>query len=564
MIDAARPLPPGWAHGAPHGLKLAKGKLYVRAVNPNAAGLQAFMADRGYALAPRFGRRTVFCLPRFLAIVGTMAFPSRSPLALAAAVSVLAVAAHAHAQDPAVAVSTLAPPDLFSNPAADTGLPGDLWKDASPGLMRETLPKLGAKPLSPAFADFARRVLATGARAPAGVGDDPEMGGARALALIALGEAAGAKRVMDRTPGLDQNAALAMAAAEANLIAGDDDRACAVADALSADRGTGYWLRLRAFCQARAGQTAEAQLTFNLAQQQGKDADYARLMPALLSGAAPTGGANLRTGINYALSKKLGLDIQAAAATATPATRPLLAPPAADLAAAQAADWAFLKSAKPGADFAAAARAAAPLIAAMVAADAPLTDPGLFLRAALTAGDVKTAQAIRGKMTGDAIPGVGNQDLALFDAALAASSGGSTDQALDRLVELGASGGAKSPAQPAAVVLQALGGTLSPEDRATFAGFEGGKSNASAARLALLDAAAVAGRKGEAAVLALSVAADAGVAGPSAADRARIVAALNRAGLSADARALAVEGLLPAPPAPPAPKPAAKPAAKKK
>lgn len=520
------------------------------------------MGDHGYALSPRDRPPTVFCLPRFLAIVGVMAFSPRSPLALAAALSVLAAAAQAQE----VAVSTLAPPDLFSNPAADTGLPGDLWNDASPGLMRETLPKLATRPLSPAFADFARRVLATGARAPAGVGDDPEMGGARGLALIALGDAAGAKRVMDRTPGLDQNAALAMAAAEASLIAGDDDRACAVADALGVDRGAGYWLRLRAFCQARAGQTAEAQLTFNLAQQQGpqqgRDADYARLMPALLSGAAPTGGASLRTGVNYALSRKLGLDVQAAAATATPATRAVLAPPAADLAAAQAADWAFLKSAKPGADFAAAARAAGPLIASMVAADAPITDPGLFLRAALAAGDVKTAQAIRGKMTGDAIPGVGNQDLALFDAALAAASGGSTDQALDRLVELGASGGAKSPAQPAAVVLQALGGALSPEDRATFAGFDGGKSGASAARLALLDSAAAAGRKGEAAVLALSVAAEAGVAGPSAADRARIVAALNRAGLSADARALAVEGLLPAPPAPP--KPAAKPAPKKK
>lgn len=486
-----------------------------------------------------------------------MASLPRSPLALAAALSVLAVAS-AQAQEPAVGVTTLAAPDLFSNPAADTGLPSDLWSGASPDLMRETLPKLAEKPLSPAFAQLARRVLATGARAPEGIGDDPAMGGARALALIALGEAAGAKRALDRTPGLDQNAALAMAAAEANLIAGDDDRACAVADALGVDRGTGYWLRLRAFCQARAGQTDAAQLTFNLAQQQGKDADYARLMPALLSASAPSGGANLRTGINYALSRKLGLDVQAAAATASPAVRAALMPPAGDLASAQAEDWAFLRSAKPGADFAAAARAAAPLIAAMVSADVPTADPGLFLRAALVAGDVQTAQALRGRMTGDAIPGVGPQDLALFDAALAAASGSSTDQALDRLVELGAQGG---PAQPAAVVLQALGGALSPADRAVFAGFDAGKPAASPARLALLDAAAAAGRKGEAAILALSIAAEAGVSGPAAADRARIVAALDRAGLTADARALAVEGLLPAPPAPA--KAAAKPAPKK-
>ncbi len=501
-----------------------------------------------------------------------MAFSPRSSLLLAAALSVIAVASAQAQEAPpasgAVAVTTLAPPDLFSTPAAETGLPGDLWKDASPELMRQILPSLAAKPLSPAFAELARRVLATGAHAPKGVGDDPAMGGARALALVALGEAAGAKQVLDRTPGLDQNAALAMAAAEANLIRGDDERACAIADALSVDRGAGYWLRLRAFCQQRAGQLDQAQLTFNLAQQQGKDPAYARLMTALLAKTPATGTGDLSSGINFALSTTLALEIRtpAAAATASPALRPVIAPAPTDVAAAQASDWAFLRTARPGADYAAAARAAAPLIAAAAGAGGPI-DQALFLRAALAAGDVKTAQAIRGGMTADTIPGVGPQDLALFDAALAAASGGSTDQALDRLVELGAAGGPKSPAQPAAVVLQALGGALSPEDRATFAGFEAGKSTASAARLALLDSAAAAGRKGEAALLALSVATEAGVAGPSAGDRARIVSALNRAGLAADARAIAVEGLLPAPPAPPkaaAPKPAAKPAAKKK
>jgi hypothetical protein len=114
-----------------------------------------------------------------------------------------------------------------------------------------------------------------------------------------------------------------MASAEAALITGDDDKACRIQDALTVDRGSPYWLRLRAFCQLKAGQTDAAQLTFQLAQSATKDADYARLMGAALAG-TPPGLANLKTGVNYALSRRLNLDIQTAGAmaSASPALKP--------------------------------------------------------------------------------------------------------------------------------------------------------------------------------------------------------------------------------------------------
>ncbi len=445
-----------------------------------------------------------------------------------------------------VQVQALAPPDLFSTPAGDTGLPADLWKDASPGLVRESLLKLAAKPLSPASAGLARRVLATGANAPAGIGDNPELGAARVMALIALGDAAGADAVLDRTPGVAASSALSLAAAEAALITGADDKACRIGEALSADRGGAYWLRLRAFCQARAGQTDAAQLTFNLAMAQTKDADYARLMNALLAG-SPAGAASLRNGVNYALSRKLGLDLQAAAATASPALKPVLGPAGdvaalaggADLTAAQTADLAFLRQAKGLPAFTDAAKASVASIAVLAKTDAPLEDPILFARAALAAGDLATAQALRSRLD----QGANATDLALLDAALAAA-GKPDGQALDRLIERAAAAGAKSPAQPAALILAALSGSMGPDARASLASFDAGKSTASAARLAVLDDAAAAGRRGEAALVALSVSADAGAAGPGPVDRARLVRALARAGLEADARALAVEGLL--------------------
>jgi len=477
----------------------------------------------------------------------------RSSHALALAL-VLFTPAFAAAQEE-VKVKSLAAPDYFSGPVADTGMGADLWKDTAPDIMRDVLPKLaGSKPLSPAFAALARRMLSTGANGPAGVGDNVEMGAQRGLALIALGEAKGANAILDRATGAPGSAALSMASAEAALIAGDDDKACRVQDALTVDRGAAYWLRLRAFCQMKAGQADAAQLTFQLAQQQTKDVDYARLMGAALAGTAP-GAASLKNGVNYALSRRLNLDIQspAAVASASPALKPLIKPrggdlsgvaPGADLTAAEASDIAFLRQAKTLPAFVEAAQASAASIAALAAAGAPLQDPILMARAALAAGDVASAKTIRSHLVQDSIPGGGAADLAILDALIAAASGKVDNQVLGNLVARGASGGSKSPAQAAAALLASLGGTLDADARAQFATFDLGKPAASAARTLLVEDAGAAKRKGEAGLLALSIAVDAGATGPLPVDRARLARALNRAGLAADARAIVVEGLL--------------------
>lgn len=215
-----------------------------------------------------------------------------------------------------VEVVQLAAPDAFSTPGRDTGLPADLWNGAPVETARAVLPLLATKPLSPASAVLARRVLATGAKGPDGSAGDEALSGARASALIALGDVTAAARILDRAAGLERNAALSQAAAESALLTGDTARACSIAEALSTGRGEAYWLRLRAFCQAEAGQGAQAQLTFDLAQSQARDVAYGRLMAAKLSG-SPPGAASLRNGLDLALSRSLKLDL--AATTASPA-----------------------------------------------------------------------------------------------------------------------------------------------------------------------------------------------------------------------------------------------------
>jgi hypothetical protein len=338
-------------------------------------------------------------------------------------------------------------------------------------------------------------------------------------------------------------------------------------------RGGIYWLRLRAFCEARAGQVAAAQLTFTLARERGDDPVYDRLMGPILTGAGDPGPASLRNGLDYALSRQLKLDLAPAVADAPPAIAeriaaespppappspsppppppPGAAPvPAAPVAAptppAEADVIAALRAPKTLAGYLAATRAQLPAIVQLVQLKTPLSNPLPLATAALAASDLATAQAIRAGLTGDSIPNATATDLAIFDAALAAASGKPDGPTLDRLCERGTEGDPKdrSRAQAAAAIFAGLGATMTPQTRGELVGFDLGPSHASPAQLLVLDAAADAGVRGDTAMIALSIAEAGGDAGPPPADRARLVRALSHGGFQVDAAALAVEGLV--------------------
>jgi hypothetical protein len=146
-----------------------------------------------------------------------------------------------------------------------------------------------------------------------------------ASALLALGDLPAATRILERAPGVERSSELSRAAAETALLTGDEARACDIARALTAGREETYWLRLRAYCQLLAGQKPQAQLTFDLAQSQARDAVYGRLMGARLNG-TPPGAAALRNGLDLALSRALNLDLSAA--KPSPAVAAALSPPA--------------------------------------------------------------------------------------------------------------------------------------------------------------------------------------------------------------------------------------------
>ncbi len=417
----------------------------------------------------------------------------------------------AAAAQPAVEAAPLPALDLFSTAGRETGLPADLWREASAATAAAVIPLLAEKPLSPAAAALARRVLATGAQGPEGGGNDPALAAARAQALVGLGDPQAARAILGRTAQVSRSEPLSRAAAEAALRVDDEQGACDAAEALTTDRDRIYWLRLRAFCQARAGETAAAQLTFDLAQSVDRDPIYGRLMGAKLAGVGDPGAPALRNGLDYALSRSLGLD--PTAAEAAPAVAAALEPEA-----PTAARWTFV--AGPG-----------PVSAAM---------------AVLAQGDLVLAENVRATLVQDEIPEAGALDLALLDALLAAAAGREDRATLDRLVERGGIGDAKARAraQQAAAIFAALGSPMRPQARGEFARFAIGAAKAPEARTLALALASERRLPGETAMLALWIAADAGAGGPAPADRTHIIRALKAAGLEAHARDFAVEGLL--------------------
>ncbi|MDP1632297.1 MAG: hypothetical protein Q8L66_12850 [Caulobacter sp.] len=223
-----------------------------------------------------------------------------------------------------VEVQTLAAPDYFSLGDRDTGLPTDLWRGTSPSIAREIIPQLDGKPITPAATDLARRILRAGVAGPGEAGRDPDLAAARVRALLSMGEAHIAWTAVERAPGVSTNGALAAAAAEAALIAGQDDTACRISDQLSVDRADIYWLRLRAYCEAIAGQRGKAHLTLSLANDRDRDPVYARLMAGVLGGAAAPDPASLRNGLEMAMSRRLALDPEPARSTAAPAIARML------------------------------------------------------------------------------------------------------------------------------------------------------------------------------------------------------------------------------------------------
>jgi hypothetical protein len=233
---------------------------------------------------------------------------ARVAASLSATVAAIVVALAADPVCAQVKSESLGALDLWSTPGRATGLPADLWSGASPVLVRAILDQVGDRPVSPALMAMARRVLASGAAAPDGAGSDMALAGARARALLALGDPEAVAVILARTPRIEASETLSRAKAEVALLMGRDQEACDVGQALQENRDGLWWLKLRAYCSLVADQGGAAQVTVDLWRQSGgKDAAFERLMTVAATGVTGKSAPALDDALDLALSRRLGI-----------------------------------------------------------------------------------------------------------------------------------------------------------------------------------------------------------------------------------------------------------------
>ncbi|HET6519720.1 MAG TPA: hypothetical protein VFG47_07845, partial [Geminicoccaceae bacterium] len=172
--------------------------------------------------------------------------------------------------EPAVQVERLAPPsvDAIGLPAPE-GLGDDVWDGGDPRAALDLLERLPARTANPALRALTRRLLASGGPPVDGGGEEGRPLALRVERLLAMGELDAALALLGRLPAGQGGEALERLAAEALLLAGGTDDACARGGEGGARSFQGpFWSKLGALCRLRAGERAEARLAVELLREE--------------------------------------------------------------------------------------------------------------------------------------------------------------------------------------------------------------------------------------------------------------------------------------------------------
>lgn len=234
--------------------------------------------------------------------------------ALAAAAGFCAPLSLAQVAAPEAVETAQLPTDAFSMGALDPSegaLPGTLWSGSNPQTLDFLLSHAPSRPASPSLGLAMRRTLLSPGAKPEGA--DASLGGKKLLALARAGFVGEARNIASLATAGRGDLSVAEAEATLNLLGGEVDAACRRGSALSGGREALFWVRLRAFCYARAGELDAFDLTVNLLRERGAlaPADEA-LFFSLLSKSPPKATPSIETALQYAAFKEAGLEIATA------------------------------------------------------------------------------------------------------------------------------------------------------------------------------------------------------------------------------------------------------------
>ncbi len=203
------------------------------------------------------------------------------------------------------------PTDAFSIGQLDPSegaLPGTLWSGSDPQILDFLLSQTPSRPASPSLGLAMRRTLLSPGAKPTGA--DSSLGGKKLLALAKAGFLEEARTIASLATVGRGDLYVAEAEATLSLLGGEADAACRRGASLNGGREALFWVRLRAFCYARAGEIDAFDLTVNLLRERGAlSSSDESLFFSILSEAPPKTIPPLETALQYAAFKEAGLEI---------------------------------------------------------------------------------------------------------------------------------------------------------------------------------------------------------------------------------------------------------------
>lgn len=189
----------------------------------------------------------------------------------------------------------------------------DLWSNTPRGMVTDLLQHGLLTSPDPAMRTLAKRIVLTKADAPAGASE-------RALITVRISQLLDAGLIdeagtLASRSKLANNADFARVQANALLYAGRSDAVCTDQTASRLFSDETFWIELRAYCAAAAGDDVLTELTQAALQAQGDDAAFEKLLDDIVhqKDAAPEAFPR-PTALHFFMLRKLGLPIPAALA----------------------------------------------------------------------------------------------------------------------------------------------------------------------------------------------------------------------------------------------------------
>ncbi|PHS29033.1 MAG: hypothetical protein COA85_02210 [Robiginitomaculum sp.] len=154
-------------------------------------------------------------------------------------------------------------------------MPMQQWQGTRTGIaaqLMSDLPEIGASPL---LNRLSASVLISPSNPPTDGEGDMALASLRLASVYRLGQLQAVINLAERSPGGLSDPENAAIATRAFLALGQESNACETAIRLQNGRGAIFWLKVRAFCLAREGRTAAAELTADLVlETDPEDVDF--------------------------------------------------------------------------------------------------------------------------------------------------------------------------------------------------------------------------------------------------------------------------------------------------